>query len=354
MAHIVFLGAGHGHLPILQRAARFRAAGHRLTLIAPDDFYYSGLVTGVLAGDHAANEDRVDIAALAERHGITLVRARAEGLDLAAKAVCLAGGDRVAFDLLSIAIGSEARSLDGSEAQNVTPVKPVTGLIALKERLTGTERLAVVGGGVAGCEIALCLKAARPGLDVAVYTRSTVLKGRERTAVKVRAAMQGAGIRLHEGFEVNAIADGVVQGKSGGAHGYDHAILATGLKCPAFLAESGLAVDGMGAVEVNSHLQSVTHPDVFAIGDCMAFTPHRLDKAGVYAIRGASLLERNLLARASGQRLEAFRPQKQYLWIMNLGGGKALAVRPPFLWQGRGAWWLKDHIDRRFMRKLER
>ena len=348
--HIVFIGAGHGHLPVLKHGAAFRAAGHRLTLISPDDFYYSGLVTGVLAGDYAPSEDRVDIAAFAEKHGVELVRARVDGLDLAGKAVLLSGGSKVSFDLLSIAVGSEARSLEGAAVDNVTPVKPITSLIKLNTRLKDKERLAVIGGGLAGCEIALCLKSAHPELEVSLFTRSGIMKGWEKAAMKVRHAFEKAGISLHENCEITRVSDSALIAKGGETYGFDEAVLATGLECPPFLCESGLAVDGMGAVRVNTHLQSVSHPDVFAIGDCMAFEPRKLDKAGVYAIRGAPILEHNLLARAAGKKLKAFKPQERYLWIMNLGGGKALAARPPFTWQGRLAWLLKDYIDARFVK----
>ena len=46
----VMLGAGHAHLYTLKRTADFVRRGFELVLVAPENFWYSGLATGVLAG----------------------------------------------------------------------------------------------------------------------------------------------------------------------------------------------------------------------------------------------------------------------------------------------------------------
>lgn len=356
MAHMVFVGAGHGHLPVLKQAGRFRRAGHEITLVAPADFRYSGMVTGVLAGDYTAQAHRVDIAAFAESHGIARIDAGVTALDPAARRLQLSNGGEIGYDLLSLAVGSRVRALEGGEKNSsVYSVKPLTRLLELKQRLEAQQRarLAIIGGGLAGCEIALCLKGALPDLRLSLFTRRAIVPRAPRAAPRLRALFERRGIALYEHTHVTELQQGVLHTKAGHQHPFELALLATGLEAPAFIRDSGLGVDDDGALMVNEYLQSPDDPHIFAIGDCMSFAPRRLDKAGVYAIRGAPVLAHNLMAQAAGKPLRPFTPQERYLWIMNLGGRQALASREPWLWQGRSAWWLKDMIDRRFMRSLQ-
>ena len=46
----VLLGAGHAHLYTIKRAAEFTRRRHELTLVAPENFWDSGLATGMLGG----------------------------------------------------------------------------------------------------------------------------------------------------------------------------------------------------------------------------------------------------------------------------------------------------------------
>ena len=47
---LVLAGAGHAHLYTLKRIAEFTRRGYEVVVVAPDDFWYSGLATGVLGG----------------------------------------------------------------------------------------------------------------------------------------------------------------------------------------------------------------------------------------------------------------------------------------------------------------
>ena len=354
MAHIIFAGAGHGHLPILKSPQAFHAKGHRLTLIAPEDFYYSGMATGVLARDYPPNDNRVNITSFAAKAGINLIRASVLSLNRDAKTLILSNRDEIAYDLLSLAVGSVAKGLDGGDDLS-TPVKPTHPLSALKGALEemGHAHLAIVGGGLAGVEVALTMKSDLPDLQVSLFARGQIAHSWPGMRKRLLPRLKKAGIALYEGVEVTAVEGKSLRFSSGAPQSFDAVIMANGLKAPALIKECGLKVDEDGAAVVNAYLQSLTDPDIFAIGDCMAFQARPLDKAGVYAIRGAPVLAHNLLARAEGKPLKPFRPQRHYLFIMNLGLSEALAHRPPFTFEGRFAWWLKDVIDRRFMKSLK-
>ena len=94
------------------------------------------------------------------------------------------------------------------------------------------------------------------------------------------------------------------------------------------------------------------HDEIFATGDCASLvTDPRLPKAGVYAVRQGPVLAHNLKAHAAGRPLRAYRPQRDFLSLLNLGDGRAIAVKWGFSAEGGWAWRLKDAIDRRFVRR---
>jgi NADH dehydrogenase FAD-containing subunit len=107
---------------------------------------------------------------------------------------------------------------------------------------------------------------------------------------------------------------------------------------------------------VNQYLQCVSDPAVFGGGDCIHFDPRPLDRVGVYAVRQGPVLCRNLMAALGGKSLllEAFEPQSRYLSILNLGDGRGILAWRSLVLSGRFAFWLKDHIDRAFMRRFQK
>jgi selenide,water dikinase len=108
-----------------------------------------------------------------------------------------------------------------------------------------------------------------------------------------------------------------------------------------------------GYVSVDAQLRSLSHPNIFAAGDCAHLFASPRAKAGVFAVRAAPVLERNLRAALQGQTPAArFKPQRDYLKLISTGTKSAvaekygLAVSAPWLWR------LKDRIDQDFMQSL--
>ena len=131
----------------------------------------------------------------------------------------------------------------------------------------------------------------------------------------------------------------------------DFILSVAGARPQPWLSSLGLDLHN-GFVTVDATL-STSDPAIFAAGDCahLAFAPR--PKAGVYAVRAAPVLLHNLRARALGQPLKAFRPQRDYLKLVSLGGQSAVADKFGLRSGGAWLWRLKDRIDRTFMARFD-
>ena len=129
----------------------------------------------------------------------------------------------------------------------------------------------------------------------------------------------------------------------------DAIVWITGAAPPTWLADSGLACDAQGFVQINAQLQSTSHNNVFAVGDCasLAHCPHN----GVYAVRQGPVLAQNLTALLHGQPLQTFRPQRRALALLATGDGGALASWAGLTGEGSLFGYWKDHLDRGFMQR---
>ena len=358
---VVLVGAGHAHLYLLKRAAEFTRRGMGLTVIAPEDFSYSGVATGVLGGRYPPEFGRIDIADLLAGSGATLVRARLTGLDLAARLVRLDDGRSIPFDVVSLNLGSLPPPLPGSH-RLCFDVKPVANLQRLRsafdawryERPGDVPRIAVVGGGMTGVEVAAGLarleSATGTTLRISLCASGSILDELPPAASRgVVVALARRGIVVLTRSRVATLGDGHVVLADGRIEPADFVVSATGLRPAAVARLLDLPTDADGAIIVDADLASTGSPRVFAAGDCIAFRGTALPRVGVYAIRQAPILFHNLIATLEGWPRASFKPQRHYLTIANLGDGTGLAVRGAFLWQGRLAWRLKNAIDARFL-----
>ena len=197
-------------------------------------------------------------------------------------------------------------------------------------------RIAVLGAGVAGVELALAMQhRLRTALDVAraaeihvtlieantplgdlkVASRAALLSALKANDIDIVAPARAAnitasGVSLEGGQQIEA---GLV-------------LSAAGARPHAWLSEVGLTHED-GFISVLPTLQTLDDPDIFAVGDCAHMTETPRPKAGVYAVRQAPGLYHNLRARLSGGSLRAFKPQGDFLKLISLGRKSALGEK---------------------------
>src|SRR5579863_2126749 len=185
---LVLVGGGHAHVHVLKRFGMRPAAGVRLTLITRDlETPYSGMLPGYVAGHYTIEQCHIDLVRLARFAGARLIHDEATGLDRAAHRILCHAHPPIRYDVLSLDIGSTPRLDDvPGAAEHATPVKPIADFAARWEalleraRAEGQVRLAVVGGGAGGVELALSAQHRLKGMlgtapEVTLVTREGLL-----------------------------------------------------------------------------------------------------------------------------------------------------------------------------------
>ena len=109
-----------------------------------------------------------------------------------------------------------------------------------------------------------------------------------------------------------------------------------------------LAVSERGFIRIDEQLRSLSHPQVFAVGDCADWA-RPLPKAGVFAVRMGPTLGANLRAALGHGASRDWHPQRRFLTLLATADGRAIGSRGALGAEGHWVWRWKDHIDRSFV-----
>lgn len=369
---IALAGGGHANLYALRRVGELAGRGFDVVLVNSSPYlYYSGMATGVVAGLYSEREARIDVRRLVESGGGRFVEGRVERVSPGE--LLLEGGGRVSFDAASFNLGSDTPDHGAVTDGAVVPVKPVENAALIRDRALALSesaknwsggrapRVLVAGGGAAGCEVAANLLAliggsAEAGIQLTLAEAGDTLLSESpaRAGRLMRISLEERGAEVLPGSPVERVGRSIAR-VGGRDLAYDLFVPAVGLAPTDVFRrsrESGLdlltgANEGMW---VNRYLQSVSAPSLFGGGDSIAFRGGALPRLGVFAVRQAPVLFHNLQAALRGEPLKAYRPQRRYLYILNLGDGTGLAVYGSLVYRGRTALALKHRIDSRFIR----
>jgi pyridine nucleotide-disulfide oxidoreductase family protein len=361
MRRLVLAGGGHAHLAVLVALARCPLRDVEVTLVTPAAKHaYSGMLPGWIAGHYARPEIEIDLAALARRAQVTVLRGCVDALDAGRRRVAVSDGPSLPYDMLSLDVGSE---IDTAWAEalgdRLLPLRPIAGFLDRWPEALATARdrrgfrLAVVGAGAAGIEVALAVRHAfdhgRIDGDVCLVAPPAKFLAGHGPGARRRAAvwLRRAGIVLHEGLVVGT-REGLLL-PDGSRPGFDCVIAATGAAPPGWLQTSGLRLDAQGYVAVDACHRSVSHGDVYAAGDVCSREDAHFARSGVHAVRAGPVLAANLAAALTGGRFREYQPRRRSLYLLACGPRHAIVSWGSLSADGGWAWWWKDRIDRGFV-----
>ncbi|CAN5545143.1 FAD-dependent oxidoreductase [soil metagenome] len=357
MPVLLLVGAGHAHLSVVKRAGDLVGAGYRVHLLAPRFFDYSGVASATAAGALVTDAGRIDVRSLAGAWGVEFHEGTLKSLDPEARIAVTSEGDQLSYDVLSLNIGSVVAPVGMHVDPAVVRVKPLSNLAELDARLRAAgppgATVTVVGGGASGLELAAHLSVRSDVAKIRLVESGVAVAADLPVGARkqIGRLLAARGVAVHTGCSVRDLGERQMVCDDGTVVTHDVALLATGLAAPPLLAELGLG-DARG-VPVRATLQHVDRDDTYAVGDCARFLPGPLSRVGVHGVRQGPVLQHSLLAKAHGEELPVYEPQRRILSILDLGDGLGLAVRGRWWWYGAGALRLKRYIDRRWLRTYQ-
>lgn len=371
---LVLVGGGHSHVGVIKRFGMEPVPGVRLTVVCRDVHTpYSGMLPGFIAGHYDYDDTHIDLLPLARFAGARFIHDEVTGIDLANRRLRFENRPDLAYDFVSINTGSTpGLDVPGAEGR-VVPVKPINNFIArwtgFVERvlaLNRAPRIGVVGTGAGGVELTLATqfnlqqrlralgRAVEPELHL--FGSDPTVLGTHNTRVqrKFERILAERGVHVHGSARVTEVTDQGLRLTDGTQHELDEILWVTNASAPEWPRRCGLDVNEKGFIQVRETLQTLSYPEVFAVGDVATMVDHPREKAGVFAVRQGPPLEANLRRLLLGEEPRPFHPQSKFLSLISTGDKYAVASRSFWALEGGWAWTWKDWIDRRFMDKYNK
>jgi 3-phenylpropionate/trans-cinnamate dioxygenase ferredoxin reductase subunit len=273
--NIVIIGAGQAGAQAVQslRSEGFKGA---ITMVGDEDYppyQRPPLSKAYLLGNFERPRLFLKSDAFYEEAGCELILSTtAKAIHRADRTVELADGRLLAYDKLLLATGARVRKLKcpGADLPGIHYLKTIADVDGLQAVFQSGKRIAIVGGGYIGLEVAAV--GAKRGLDVTVFEAMDRLMARAvspQLSAFYAAEHEKAGVKLKlrtgvEAFEGN----GKVERVKAGGQTYEADIVLVGIgvvPCDELAVQAGLASEDGIVVDQNARTGD---PHIWSAGDC--------------------------------------------------------------------------------------
>jgi NADH dehydrogenase FAD-containing subunit len=272
---IIVLGAGYtGALAAGRLARRLHPDDVAITLVnAAPDFVERVRMHQLATGQELRSRP---FSEMFKGTGVRLEVAEVAGIDVDLRTVQVTssggGTKELPYDTLVYALGSgwNDHGIPGV-TEHAHEVASRAGALRLRERLArlrAGETVTVVGGGLTGLEAATEIAESHPHLAVSLAVRGGLgdwLSEKGRT--HVRKVLDGLGVTVHERAAVTAVEADHVTTADGRTVPAAVTVWTTGFAVHPIAGASALKTGDTGQILVDATMRSVSHPDVYAVGD---------------------------------------------------------------------------------------
>jgi 3-phenylpropionate/trans-cinnamate dioxygenase ferredoxin reductase subunit len=278
---IVIVGAGEAgaRAAVALREEGFAGAVTMIGAEALPPYERPPLSKAALTGPEEPSPPAIAHAAALEERGVAFLPGLSVvAIDRGAHEVVAADGRRFGYDRLCLATGALPRRLPIGDPQACLVLRSYADALALRQRFVAGARIAIIGAGFIGLELASSAVFRGGAATVVEAAPRIMIRGVPAEIAEIVARRhQRAGVELILGARIASIersADSAAVILEGGRRiEADHVVAGVGAAPDTALAAScGLAIDN--GVAVDGALRT-SDPDIFAIGDCASF-PHPL------------------------------------------------------------------------------
>ncbi|MGV9614573.1 NAD(P)/FAD-dependent oxidoreductase [Nocardia xishanensis] len=275
MTHrIVVLGAGYAGANAAGRLAkRLHPADVEITLVNADPEFVERVRMHQLAtGQELKSRALTDVFA---NTGVRVQLARVIAVDADRKTVDIVAADgtrEIAYDTLVYALGSAAADCGvPGVAEHAYDIAGKQSALRLRERLASLgagATVLVVGGGLTGIEAATEIAEARPDLEVTLAARGGLGDWlSEKAQQHLRKAFDRLGITVREHTDIARVQRAGAVTAEGRTIPAQITVWTAGFDVHPIAAATTLRVSETGRIVVDETMRSVSHPDVYAVGD---------------------------------------------------------------------------------------
>lgn len=384
---VVILGAGFGGLrAALQLSKKLRRKSCDIILIDRNYYHtytptlYEAATTSKETANYLQLKEIVTfpIPEILKNAGVRFIKSGVQSLDLANGDVHCANGEKLKFDYLVLALGSETNyfGIPGLKENSLT-LK--TFLDALKIRDTilelmeaGKEKIEILigGGGSTGVELAgelkewLCElekdKKCEAELKI-IEASPTILSGFPDPIVKKaenRLRKLGAAILTNAAIEKAEKNKVILKGEQ--EIPYDVLIWTGGVKASSLVGTLPLKIEKRGRVEVVGEMECLPQsPDlklygkIYGLGDAICFYDPRSGKP-IPGVARAALIQADIVAHNIACDIQGRKDHRKYKpvdypYIIPVGGKWAIAKLGPLIISGLGGWILKGLVELNYL-----
>jgi NADH dehydrogenase len=276
---IIVLGAGYtGAVAAGRLARRLQRQDAAITLVnAEPDFVERVRMHQLAVGQDLKSRPFREMFA---GTGVDLRLATVTGIDVDRRTVAVVDADGTAeleYDTLVYALGSgwNTQGVPGT-VEHAHEIAGRPGALRLRERLARLDAgqpVLVVGGGLTGLEAATEIAEARPDLGVALAARGGLGDWLSPSARRhLRKVLGKLDVTVHEHAAVTGVQADHVATADGRTIPAAVTVWTTGFAVHSLTKDTALEITGTGQIVVDGTMRSVSHPDVYAVGDAAMVT----------------------------------------------------------------------------------